>query len=196
MGPLEGRFDQMTALSATSEISLRPVRRSDLPLLAEWHHDPDIRRVTRDWRALTEAEQEQWFQRISGPERRSHMFVVERANDGLPVGLVGLVHWSLIDGTAELSFFTGLSEARRQGYARGAVILLLNWGFEVMRLERVVAEVYEFNEASLRLLTSVGFVAEGRLRSHVHRDGRRWDAIVMGLLRDEWRHGLLMPHDA
>jgi RimJ/RimL family protein N-acetyltransferase len=186
----------MTAFLSNQQINLRPVRRTDLDLLAEWRNDPDIRRATREWRALTEADQEHWFQRISGPDRRDHMFVVERAADGLPVGVVGLVHWSPTDGTAEISFFIGRRDARGQGYARGALDLLLTWGFDVMRLERVSAETYEFNDASFGLLTSLGFVVEGRLRSHVHRDSRRWDANILGLLRDEWRGPTEPPTEA
>jgi RimJ/RimL family protein N-acetyltransferase len=177
----------MTAFLSNDSINLRPVRRSDLALLAEWRNDPEIRRATREWRALTEADQERWFQRITGPDRRDHMFVVERTNDGLPLGVVGLANWSPTDGTAEVSFFIGRQDARGQGYARGALTLLFGWGFEVMRLERIVAETYEFNDASFGLLTSLGFVAEGRMRSHVHRDGRRWDANILGLMRHEWR---------
>jgi len=176
----------MTAFLSNDVINLRPVRRTDLALLAEWRNDPEIRRATREWRALTEADQEHWFQRISGPDRRDHMFVVERTSDGLPVGVVGLVHWSPTDGTAEVSFFIGRQDARGQGHARGALTLLLGWGFDVMRLERIVAETYAFNDASFGLLTSLGFVVEGRMRAHVHRDGRRWDANILGLMRDEW----------
>ena len=177
----------MTAFLSNQVVNLRPVRREDLALLAEWRNDPEIRRATREWRALTEADQEHWFQRISGPNRRDHMFVLERASDSQPIGVVGLAHWSPTDGTAEVSFFIGRQDARGKGYARSALTLLLTWGFDVMRLERVVAETYEFNDASFGLLKSLGFVVEGRLRSHVHRDNRRWDAHMLGMLRHEWR---------
>ena len=178
----------MTAFLSNDVINLRPVRRSDLALLAEWRNDPEIRRATREWRALTEADQEHWFQRISGPDRRDHMFVVERTSDGLPVGVVGLVALEPDRRHGGNQLLHRPAGRARPGAMRGgALTLLLDWGFDVMRLERIVAETYAFNDASFGLLTSLGFVVEGRMRAHVHRDGRRWDANILGLLRDEWR---------
>jgi RimJ/RimL family protein N-acetyltransferase len=176
----------MAAFLSDGRLDLRPVRPADLAQLASWRNDPEIRRATREWRALTEADQARWFERISAPDRRDQMFVVQRTGDQAALGVVGLSHWSAIDATAEISFYIGPPEARGQGYARASLTLLLDWGFRDMRLERVWAETYAFNSASARLLSTLGFVEEGRLRAHVFRDGRRWDSLVLGLLRDEW----------
>ena len=31
-----------------------------------------------------------------------------------------------------------------------------------------------------------GFVLEGRVREELNRNGRRWDGLYMGILREEW----------
>jgi RimJ/RimL family protein N-acetyltransferase len=38
----------------------------------------------------------------------------------------------------------------------------------------------------LGLFAKAGFVEEVRRREALQRDGRYWDAIHLGLLRDEW----------
>ena len=45
-------------------------------------------------------------------------------------------------------------------------------------------------DASLRnVLQRAGFTIEVRRRQAVNRDGSRWDVVVLGLLRDEWKRG-------
>ena len=38
-------------------------------------------------------------------------------------------------------------------------------------------------------IEKVGFRREGVLRQDTYRDGRYWDTIVMGMLREEWKPG-------
>jgi RimJ/RimL family protein N-acetyltransferase len=177
----------MTAFLSDGVLNLRPVNRDDLAQLAEWRNTPEIRQRTREWKPLNDADQERWFQRISGPDRRDLMFVVEAAGSRERIGVVGLCYWDPLDATAEVSFYIGEPSARGQGFAPRALTLLLDWGFETMRLERIWAEAYAFNDVSIGLLQSLGFTEEGRLRSHVFRQGKRWDSVMLGLLREEWR---------
>ena len=176
----------MTAFLSDGVLNLRPVRRDDLAQLADWRNTPEIRQRTREWKPLNDADQERWFERISGPDRRDLMFVVEDAGTRQAVGVVGLCYWDPTNATAEVSFYIGEAAARGKGFARRALTLLLDWGFDAMRLERIWAESYAFNEASIGLLQSLAFKEEGRLRSHVFKQGRRWDAVMLGLLREEW----------
>jgi len=47
--------------------------------------------------------------------------------------------------------------------------------------------VFEYNPRALRSYEKAGFVAEGRRRQALNREGRRWDIIHMGILREEWK---------
>ena len=51
---------------------------------------------------------------------------------------------------------------------------------------RVAADVPEYNEGAFALLKKFGFVEEVRRRQALERDGRRWDLISFGFLKDEW----------
>ncbi|OGO36902.1 MAG: hypothetical protein A2W35_09845 [Chloroflexi bacterium RBG_16_57_11] len=46
--------------------------------------------------------------------------------------------------------------------------------------------VFEYNPRAVRSYEKVGFKHEGRARGVLHRAGRRWDLIFMGILREEW----------
>ena len=58
--------------------------------------------------------------------------------------------------------------------------------FERIGLHRVGLSVFSFNERAIRSYEKAGFRIEGRLREAIARDGRYWDEIQMGVLRDDW----------
>lgn len=77
-------------------------------------------------------------------------------------------------------------DAQGQGYGSEALRWALNWAFGMANLHRVQLEVYGWNESAIKTYRKVGFQEEGRLRKAVWRDGKWWDEIWMGFLREEW----------
>lgn len=73
------------------------------------------------------------------------------------------------------------------GYGKEALLLVIDYIFQVYDHPAVGAGVYEFNEASRGLLESLGFTEEGRIRKDRFIDGEYVDTIQYGLLRREWR---------
>jgi RimJ/RimL family protein N-acetyltransferase len=46
--------------------------------------------------------------------------------------------------------------------------------------------VFEYNPRALRSYEKCGFRLEGRTRKDLMREGKRYDSLWMGILRDEW----------
>ncbi len=173
-------------------VNLRPVTRADLPQLAAWRNDPELRARTREWRPLTDVDQERWLERISGPDRRDFMFVVERAaTDYLPtraIGVVGLCYWDSLNASAEISFYIGDEGSRRKGYVIKALQLLHRWGFQDLHLHRIWAECYDFNKGGHKVLKKLGYSETGTLRDTVWDGNIRgwWSSVMYDLLETEW----------
>ncbi|MGF7048475.1 ribosomal-protein-alanine N-acetyltransferase [Paenibacillus sp. DS2015] len=73
-----------------------------------------------------------------------------------------------------------------QGYMNEALDLIIQFGFEVMGLNRIEALVDPSNARASRLFTSLHFILEGNLREYRHTpDGFR-DVHVYSLLRKDW----------
>lgn len=64
--------------------------------------------------------------------------------------------------------------------------LILRYAFHELNLNRVGLDVIEYNERGIRAYQKAGFQLEGRVRQAVHRDGKIYDRINMGILRSEW----------
>jgi RimJ/RimL family protein N-acetyltransferase len=73
-----------------------------------------------------------------------------------------------------------------KGYGSDALRVLLRFAFSELNLHRVSLNVFGYNPRALRSYLKVGFVVEGTQRERLRRDGRRWDMVFMGVLREEW----------
>ena len=87
--------------------------------------------------------------------------------------------------------FVGLSIGERanwgKGYGTDMMKVLLRFAFTEVNLLRVTLTVFEYNPRAIRSYEKAGFRHEGRMRKILNRDGRRWDVLFMGVLRDEWK---------
>ncbi|AZA78657.1 N-acetyltransferase [Chryseobacterium sp. G0186] len=70
----------------------------------------------------------------------------------------------------------------RQSYMKEALLPILTFGFESMRLHRVDAFIDPANISSEKLLTSINFKEEGTLRDFFFEKGKFVDAKIFGLI--------------
>jgi RimJ/RimL family protein N-acetyltransferase len=77
-----------------------------------------------------------------------------------------------------------------RGYGTEAMRLISRYAFAELGLHRLSLTVFDYNPRAIRSYQKAGFAEEGRLRGYVARDGRRWDLVFMGLLREEWERNV------
>ncbi len=161
---------------------------ADAEVFAGWHNNPMSARLA-GWRPVlplntTSAKEklEEWVKAPPG----SFYFAVRTVADDRLVGGVSLKGVSLIDEVAELGVSIFQPEDWGKGFGKEAVLLGLSYAFDELGLHRVWLTVSSFNERAIKLYEKLGFRQEGRARDHIRLDGRRWDVLYMGLLRDEF----------
>ncbi len=64
--------------------------------------------------------------------------------------------------------------------------VLIRFIFNEMNINKIKLHVYSFNERAIRCYEKCGFIKEGVLRQELYRDGRYYDTIVMGLLKEDY----------
>jgi RimJ/RimL family protein N-acetyltransferase len=109
------------------------------------------------------------------------------ANDGSPepVGLVRLFNIHQSEGYAGIETIVGDRRASWRGFGVQASRLMAYYGVDVLGLRRFEAKAYEYNPLSINTLKRNGFTHEGTLRKASWRDGRYWDILVFGVLKEE-----------
>jgi RimJ/RimL family protein N-acetyltransferase len=104
--------------------------------------------------------------------------------DREPVGFVFLFEVEPWRDNAELGCWIVPGE-QGEGYATEATGLCLDHAFDDLGLHKVVARVFEHNDASMAVLDKLGFQQEGRLREQDYVRGAYRDTLLFGLLADE-----------
>lgn len=108
--------------------------------------------------------------------------------DGQLVGCLGLHYVARPEDATEVGYWLA-RDAQGRGLMRRAIAGLLHHLFEDLGLNRVEIRCDPANARSRAVPERLGFEREGVLReAGVHGD-RRFDHVVYGLLRADWRAG-------
>ena len=116
----------------------------------------------------------------------SYYFSIRTLVEDKLIGEIGLdvVNWPGREAFVGLGI--GEPEYWSKGYGTDMMNVLLRFAFTELNLRRVSLGVFEYNPRAIRSYEKAGFRHEGRLRSLLNREGRRWDNLFMGILREEW----------
>lgn len=167
------------------KVYLRPLDRADAPALVPWFNDPEVLRTVSRHRPMSLQEEESWLEGVHGNEHGLILGIVTRAADQL-IGVTGLHQMDFKNRTTAFGITIGEKEQWGKGYGTEATGLVIRYAFDTLNLNRVWLYVYEFNERGIRAYEKVGFRREGVLRQDCYREGKYWNTLVMGILREEW----------
>ena len=81
--------------------------------------------------------------------------------------------------------YIGEKEYLGKGYGRETMELLLNYCFNVLKMERVTLDHYTGNAAG-ELYLKLGFKYEGIMRNSAKKDNRYFDLHLTSMLREEY----------
>ncbi|AXR79168.1 GNAT family N-acetyltransferase [Natrarchaeobaculum sulfurireducens] len=164
-------------------VDLRPIEEDDLEYLRGLINDPRIWRPIGRSRPVNGRQERAFFEDAVCSDDGVHLLVVGPER---PIGTISLDEVDLASGRAEIGYWID-PDYHGQGYGTEAAALLVSYGFDHLRLHRIEARVFGFNDASQRLLESVGFTREGVHRDSAFIDGEYRDTYWYGLLEEEWR---------
>ena len=169
-----------------ASIYLRPLERSDAPMVQTWINDPEVARTLTRYRPVNLQNEEEFIDKLTHGEDTLPLVIVVKETDR-PIGVMGLHQIDFKNRHACFGILLGEKEEWVKGYGTEATSLIVRHAFETLNLNRVWLYVHEYNQRGVRAYEKAGFRLEGRLRQDVFRGGRYWDTLVMGVLRDEWR---------
>lgn len=170
-------------------VLLRPLTESDV---AEFRHvleDPEGRRLSPVPDLSDEMIRAQ-IRRAHDDPGRIELVVTPVEGENF-LGWVVLHSIDPISKSAQLHMVMHPSY-RSRGYGTESVELVLKLAFEQMQMHRVGLEVPAANGRAQSMYENIGFQVEGRMRD-AHRNGEGWcDAVVMGLLDEEYRDRIVV----
>jgi RimJ/RimL family protein N-acetyltransferase len=163
---------------------LRPFQRGDELSLVRHANNRDVWINLRDLfpHPYTLADARRWIN-DQIRQRETNQWAIEV--DGHAVGGIGIQPRQDVNRiSVEIGFWLG-EEYWGRGIMTEAVGAITRYAFSTRGFTRVFAEVFEWNDASMRVLEKNGFVREGVLRSNAIKAGQVIDQVVYAAVRDE-----------
>jgi RimJ/RimL family protein N-acetyltransferase len=154
-----------------------------------WRRDSEFMRLIDSGEVMlrSQKDSQKWIEKeIEDQDVNQYMFTIRTLAEDKLLGDIGLsvVNWMSRDA------FVGLGIGERdfwgRGYGTDVMKVILRYAFTEINLRRVTLSVFEYNPRAVRSYEKAGFVHEGRMRQFLNREGKRWDMLFMGILRDEW----------
>lgn len=167
----------------TERLILRPTQAKDVDDYLEFCNSEFVLR----YNAMTVKTREEVAERFARKEEPWHTFMLEHKETGKVIGVVFTEEDSLRWGvkSKEVSYFINEAFAR-QGYMKEALRAVVGHLFEVMNLDCVAARSFAPNEASRKLLCSLGFHQDGLIPRCVNGyGGIIFDDVLYSLMREE-----------
>ena len=157
----------------------------DQAQFAEWTLDDDYLRMLDDdpVRPQSPANFSSFADAV---DENSFYFHLRTLAEDTVIGFAVLFNMKWGNQTAELAIGIGDKSYRGKGYGQDALKLILNYGFNELNLYRVSLTVMDYNTPAIKAYERVGFVLEGKYRQAVQRQGKRYDLLLYGILRDEF----------
>jgi len=161
-----------------------------LEKLKEWRNAQ--MNVLRQWKPLTDYDQEKWFQEISEAVNQVVFSIVTLDKDGNErfIGYSGLVYIDHINKRAEISFLVDPERAsKKEIYEQdftAALRILCEYGFNQLNLNKIFAETFGFRKYHVEILEKFGFKRDGVLRKHQYVNGKYYDSTIHSILKSEF----------
>ncbi|UWQ60552.1 GNAT family N-acetyltransferase [Leisingera caerulea] len=167
---------------------LRPLETEDLTTAACWLQNiADMACFDRSTRVPLSAPglEQAWELFNDTKANASKCWFALTTESGELCGITGLESISAVNRDAVIAMFIEESR-RRQGVGIRALALLLDFAFRQIGLNRVTSYYRADNTRSEQLTARAGFATEGRMRAAWFAEGRFFDMVTVGLLREEW----------
>jgi len=166
-------------------VTIRHLEESDRKIYHKWINDRDLVNFNKVYRPISEANHNDWFDKVTKKHDLVIFSIVENNNNFL-IGSCSLRNIDYFHKNARLQIRIGESDKRSKGFGSEAVFLLLCHAFEDLNLERVYLNVFVNNKRAIKAYNRIGFIEEGLLRRAVFINGSYIDAKLMSVLKDEF----------
>ena len=101
------------------------------------------------------------------------------------IGDFAFHNWFAMHSRSEIGYGMKSDEFKNKGFLKEALKVIIPYGFEGMKLNRMEAIIGLENIASQKAVLGVGFVLEAVLKEHYCENGIIEDSLVYRLLRSE-----------
>ena len=172
-----------------NRVRLTPLKADDFDHLVHFAtHEPELWRYSLIQANSVENMKMYIDKALNGRENKnSYAFTVFDKQANQYAGSTRFYDIQIENATLQLGFTWYGKKFQGTGLNKNCKYLLLEFAFDVLKMERVEFRADNENQRSINAMKSIGCVVEGVLRSNTFKpNGERRDSIVLSILKDEW----------
>lgn len=167
-------------------VGLRALEQDDLPQLREWRNNPELRKFFRETNEINTTNQQKWFDAVTDKNSIHKMFSIINLETNELMGACGLCYIDWVNKSADFSIYLGYDELYIDDtYAIDAGKLMIEYGFGVLNLHRLWAEIYSIDEAKKEFFNSLNFTLDGEFRETYWYENRWHNSLFYSLLSSD-----------
>lgn len=163
-------------------ITLKKLEKEDLLILKNLKNESWF--GTHNVSFVNTTDQENWFQSLNS--NKNLFLIAYKTDTGEQVGLYKIQNIDWVNRKYD-SAHDVFEHQRGKGYSKPVLEAGIDFGFEVLNMNRIDTEVLENNLASYKSALYVGFIQEGIKRKCIYKCGEYLDSNFLGILFDDWK---------
>lgn len=164
-------------------IMLRPMEERDTQDIVRWRNTDFVRKNFIYQKPFTAKGHQHWIETMVRTGKVAQFMICPylpgEKTCNQAVGSVYLRDIDPVHHKAEYGIFIGEADALGQGYGTEAASLMLRYGFEELRLHKIMLRVLAENERAKHSYEKAGFRQEAYLKDEIFLDGTYRDVILM-----------------
>ena len=163
-------------------ITLKKLEKDDLAILKNLKNESWF--GTHNISFANDDDQENWFKSLNA--NKNLFLIAYKTETNEKIGLYKIQNIDWVNRRYD-SAHDVFENQRGKGYGKPVLEAGVDFGFEVLNMNRIDTEVLENNLASYKTAMYSGFIQEGINRKCIHKCGEYLDSNFLGILRDEWK---------
>lgn len=171
---------------STNRLILREIKKSDLDDIFEYKSDPMVTEHLLYYPHKNKADTKGYINNTIKQYREGKMydFAVVLKDTQKMIGTVGFTSINLQDNSAEIGYIFNRAYWGK-GLAKEAVTELLDFGFRVLKLDRVFARIMAENSSSIRVVEKCGFTLKERIERGILAKGKYHNILIYELAENK-----------
>ena len=147
------------------KVALRALEQRDLPQLMVWRNNPDMRKFFRETDEINSINQEKWFNSVIEKNSLHKMFAIINIETNELMGACGLCYIDWVNRSADFSIYLGYNNLYIDDiYAIEAAEIMRDYGFNILNLHRLWAEIYTIDNLKKKFFDTLNFKLDGEFR--------------------------------
>ena len=165
-------------------IKLRALEPEDLDLFYQWENDSTIWKISQTYTPFSKHILSRYLENAHQDIFTAKQLRLMIEKDGVSIGTIELFDFEPIHMRAGLGIWIVQESDRRKGYAKEALILMIEYAFFKLQLNQLYCNISASNQPSINLFSSLDFMLIGAKKKW-NKSPNGWeDELMFQLLCD------------